>query len=440
MPRTCYALLLSQVVWVFRSRGSRLFLFLIEKERRMKCNNKKEDVVSENENGHSEKMKETRNKQTTESASAPQMSNPEITEVLDILKKYENRTIVLAATYIIRRLAFFPPCSSMEYINEIEMNRMQFGKEGAIDMLLSYLEKWADDRDVVEKSICALGNISLVTPNLKELTQKNGIDISTKFFFKYQDDPQVFDYSSFVLQQLAAHSQDNIEKIYSHGVVDVLMKKLCQPECPSIVFVAALELMAQLCKDSQIRCNVVNKVLPVVKSSLTKYQTDANGLFSILDFVVTICENDLHVCHIATSLNLDDIILNIRNMYKHNSEILNQSNIALFTILWQQNDLKLLKKLVEMIIESMKLYPLDKYLQHKSIVMLVVLAETSATLKQYIVQLDGITLVENLAKTQAQSSYYKRVIAILSNRVLQQQEPENNNNGSDQTQENEINE
>jgi len=63
-------------------------------------------------------------------------------------------------------------------------------------------------------------------------------------------------------------------------------------------------------------------------------------------------------------------------MYKHNSEILNQSNIALFTILWQQNDLKLLKKLVEMIIESMKLYPLDKYLQHKSIVMLVVLAET----------------------------------------------------------------
>lgn len=127
-------------------------------------------------------------------------------------------------------------------------------------------------------------------------------------------------------------------------------------------------------------------------------------------------------------------------MYKHNSEILNQSNIALFTILWQQNDLKLLKKLVEMIIESMKLYPLDKYLQHKSIVMLVVLAETSATLKQYIVQLDGITLVENLAKTQAQSSYYKRVIAILSNRVLQQQEPENNNNGSDQIQENEINE
>jgi hypothetical protein len=42
------------------------------------------------------------------------------------------------------------------------MNRNQFGNEGAIDMLLKYLEKWEDDRDVVEKTICALGNVSLV--------------------------------------------------------------------------------------------------------------------------------------------------------------------------------------------------------------------------------------------------------------------------------------
>jgi S-adenosylmethionine:tRNA-ribosyltransferase-isomerase (queuine synthetase) len=48
------------------------------------------------------------------------------------------------------------------------------------------------------------------------------------------------------LIQFLGHS--NIDKIYQQGIVDALMKKLHQPDCSDIIFVAACELLAQLCK------------------------------------------------------------------------------------------------------------------------------------------------------------------------------------------------
>jgi hypothetical protein len=47
---------------------------------------------------------------------------------------------------------------------------------------------------------------SLLAQNITELTLKGGVDIATKFFFKYQDDPQIFDYTTFVFSRLALHS------------------------------------------------------------------------------------------------------------------------------------------------------------------------------------------------------------------------------------------
>jgi ATPase subunit of ABC transporter with duplicated ATPase domains len=107
MPRTCHALLLSEVVWVFQSPGSRLFLSLIEKERMQKSDIKQLDDVSNTQLSKNQTVKETQ----IEQKQTPQ-NNPEVTEVINILKKYESRTIVLAATYIIRRLTFFPPSTN----------------------------------------------------------------------------------------------------------------------------------------------------------------------------------------------------------------------------------------------------------------------------------------------------------------------------------------
>jgi len=203
--------------------------------------------------------------------------------VMEVMRKNtQSDGLLLIASYVIRRLTFAPPECKPNYKDKVSRNRLYFGQNGAIPLLLELLQDQFKSSNLMAAVLCALNNICCnAGRNCRAIVRNDGITTILKVMKQYESDVSVLDYGSAVLANISREIKgDWTEIIVSEGVT--LVKKLLESELSSIEsIVSGVDLFSILTKtNSRFRKIFGRVVLPLIKDLLVKHKDEPSLVMS----------------------------------------------------------------------------------------------------------------------------------------------------------------
>lgn len=205
----------------------------------------------------------------------------EIDSILEVMQNNSSRSgPLLMGCYVMRRLTYTPPAGCKEeYKNQIIQNRLYFGENGAIELLLKLLEDSFNSVDLMAAVLCALNNICCTGINCHRMIKEGGVHAVLQVMKKYSSEISVLDYGSAVLANISREDKGPwIDFIIAEGGAS-LAKKLLEtnatspPSNDSII--SGLNLFALLAKNNaQFRKSYGGIILPLIKDLLHKEERD----------------------------------------------------------------------------------------------------------------------------------------------------------------------
>jgi len=204
--------------------------------------------------------------------------------VIDVMRQNtHSEGLLLISSYVIRRLTFTPPECKPSYKDKVSRNRLYFGQNGAIQLLLELLHDQFNNADLIAAVLCALNNICCnISRNCRTIIREDGITTILKAMKNYSSDVSVLDFGSAVLANISREIKgDWTELIVSEGVN--LTKKLLEGEMTISVesIISGVDLFAILAKtNSRFRKSFGRIVLPLIKDLLVKHSGESSLVMS----------------------------------------------------------------------------------------------------------------------------------------------------------------
>jgi len=205
--------------------------------------------------------------------------------VIEVMRKNtHSEGLLLIASYIIRRLTFTPPECKPTYKDKVSRNRLYFGQNGAIGLLLDLLSQdQLSCATLMSAILCALNNLCCnIGRNCRIIIREDGISTILNIMKKYSSDVSVLDYGSAVLANISREIKgDWTDLIVSEGIN--LTKKLLESEVLISIdsIVSGVDLVAVLAKtNSRFRKSFGREVLPLIKDLLVKHKDEPSLVMS----------------------------------------------------------------------------------------------------------------------------------------------------------------
>lgn len=312
-----------------------------------------------------------------------------------------NLNIQKAASYILRRLAYFPTDATNAYRSTIQTFRKVVGELGAVEALMANLTRFPDSPQVLAGSLCALGNLAIDSANSKAFVDGDGLGTVIKLMRRHKEQFSVLDYGCFLMSNID-EIEESFSVVYKSGAGKLAMEFVQENLDDPVKLTPPLNLLSVLSLGEECKDELGPELMTILRFLFQKFSKEEGAkelVITLLNLAICLWDGPgaSPLRKLAIDLEFIEIGFSELKIFKSDGQVFAKASLFLFSLLWYHipSEIeKLRRDLIKIVILGMKDFPDDVPLQRCSAAMLADFASSDSELKRYIVGMDGVPLIK----------------------------------------------